>query len=145
MLPSTTRATLIATSDSSYLMAGMNFVEVPVSGACATTKRLGACPNVTILCYPCSALAVATGASQVLHFEVQPMPNLPTNAPMREELERYLQEHPEARDYLRKFEQAQATFGGYLRLAQPHIVLRELDGASTIDVDPNAAISRANT
>lgn len=115
-------------------------------GACPTAERPGACPDVTILCYPFPALAVATAAGLVLHLEPQPMPNVPNTAPLlREELERYLQEHPAARDYLRKFEEAQAAFGGYLRLAQPHVVLRELDGGSTIDVDPNAAISRANT
>ena len=145
MLPSATWGMLIATFDSPHPPGGMDWAEAAGGGTRTTAEQGGTYPNVTILCYPSSALAVATPARQVLHFEVRPMPNLPTNVPMGEELERYLQEHPAARDYLRKFEQAQAVFGGYLRLAQPHIVLRELDGGSNIDVDPNAAISRTNT
>jgi len=144
MLLSTCGNKLIVT-DPASVAAGLGWVGEAGGDTRTTTQQRGTYPSVTILCYANALLAVPRSAHLVLNYEVYPMANAPTNAPMRAELEHYLQEHPQAREYLRKFEQAQAAFGGYLQLAQPHIVLRELDGGSTIDVDPNAAISRANT
>lgn len=67
-----------------------------------------------------------------------------TAAPLEPEVKKYLEVHPEAAEVLKRMTEAQAAFLGFLRFAQPKIVLRELEGASTVDVDLNAAISRVN-
>lgn len=64
--------------------------------------------------------------------------------PLQKEVEKYLQDHPAVAKYLEELSKAQAVFGGYLRLAQPRIVLREISGASTADADLNATLSRTD-
>lgn len=64
--------------------------------------------------------------------------------PLQEDIVAYLHNHPEVNDYLAKMEKAQAIFGGYLRFAQGHVVLRDLGGASTSEAKLNATVSPVN-
>jgi hypothetical protein len=68
----------------------------------------------------------------------------PPTRPLQEDIEAYLQHHPEVKEYMAKMEKAQAIFGGYLRFAQGRVVLRDLGGASTSEAKLNATVSPVN-
>ncbi len=62
-----------------------------------------------------------------------------------DETKKYLESHPQIAERLRKAEKTYKLFDEYLRLTQPRLIIRELGGASNSEVDPSAAVSRANS
>lgn len=57
--------------------------------------------------------------------------------------EKYFEAHPEVAKQLRRAEKVYETFGQYLNLTQPRIVIREGCGCN-VEVDTDASLSRAN-
>jgi hypothetical protein len=68
----------------------------------------------------------------------------PSGSLLQEDIAAYLHDHPQVSEYLAKMEKAQSIFGGYLRFAQGHVVLRDLGGASTSEAELNATVSSVN-
>lgn len=60
-----------------------------------------------------------------------------------DETNKYLEAHPSLAAQLQKAQKVYRTFGDFLRLTQPRVVVREA-GGSNAEVDLNAPLSRNN-
>lgn len=66
-----------------------------------------------------------------------------SQAALSEETRKYLADHPEVAEQLRRAERVYATFGKYLNMTQTRVVVRE-SGASTCEADAVATLLRTD-
>jgi hypothetical protein len=82
----------------------------------------------------------------MVRFPLQPRlwrSDMATKELLADETRKYLEDHPEAAEQLRRVEKVYKTFGEYLRLTQSRIIVRE-SGASTAEADLSAALLRTD-
>lgn len=61
-----------------------------------------------------------------------------------QELDRYLERHPEVGATVKRAMKAEELFSGFLRLAGLRLIVRDVPSGSTAEADFNAALSRTD-